>query len=184
MDSMLRCVFCNRSEAKVTLSDNFMCTDRDDCMVAQNRKNRLRVVTIKFDGACLGGNGAEGQPLGVGVATFIDGQYSEEYSGCKPVAWGSNNDAEFIALLYALNVAAIMRKQDNFTFRIFGDSQLIINIFNEECAARGKFKEYQTKAVVLRKKLGASLLSVSWIPRSENSVADALSKEALLLHKL
>lgn len=181
----LRCIYCSRSEKQVQLSGSFACVDRKDCDKTIADKNTpIITVCIYFDCACMGANAAGGCPLGVAVATFIAGEYQEQWSGIKAVKWGSNNDGEFIGLLYALSVAWLMRQASpKYVFKIFGDSQIIINMFNDVYKSKGKFATYKAKSVRLKHKLGMSLLSVSWVPRSQNKEADKLSKEALLLHR-
>ncbi len=181
----IRCIWCARPESQVMLDkSNFQCVDRENCMIAQAHRGRpVRQVSVWFDGACLGSNTSEGQPLGIGVYTKIDGKHAPEWSGAKAIEWGTNNDAEFVALLHALSVAKLMRKEDNFRFKIFGDSQVIIRIVNGEYKCGVTLKPYLIKANKLKKDLGETLLGIYWLKREFNTFADALSKEALLQHE-
>lgn len=177
---MLRCIHCNRPENKVTLSSSFQCLDKLDCVKAIELKNNHPIVVIYFDCACNGRNKTVGTELGVGIATFINDEYSSEYSGSKLIPKGSINTGEFTALIYALSIAAIMKKENtNYKFKIFGDSQFVIYTLNGTYKVGIKFKSYYNKASELKRKLGISLQSIIWIPREQNMVADKLSKEAI-----
>lgn len=182
---MLRCIYCNRNEKQTKLSSSFACIDRKDCdrVVATKDKPTPQIVCIWFDAACRGSNTKEGQPLGIGIYTTLNGEHKPEWCGTKAVAWGSNNDGEWIALLYALSVAVIIRKTNKeCVFKIFGDSQFVINSFNDACKVSAKFRTYKGKSDRLRIQLGLSLQCVQWLPREHNKEADKLSKVALLEH--
>jgi len=178
---VLRCIHCNRSAKQVTLSDQFTCIDKLSCWNTQQAKNEKPVtVVIKGDCACHGPNKASGTERGVGVYTEIAGIHSPEYSGTKHIGFGSLWTGEFIALQYCLSVAVLMRKENpKYAFRIFGDSQGVIRTVTGEYKAGIKSKAHLSRVQRLQQKLGVSLLSISWCPRSENKEADALSKEAI-----
>ncbi len=179
----LRCIHCGRS--KVTLDYKFECEDRKECAAYVRRKKAdPKTVCIYFDCACEGGSFTEGQSLGIGVYTTIDKVHFSDWSGTKFIEHGTVNTGEWTACLYALSVAVLMRKSgENYNFRIFGDSQLVVNQFNDIFKTSNKFKAYKQKAERLRNRLGMSLLSLSWIPREQNKDADILSKQAIKLYR-
>jgi len=177
---MLRCIHCNRSENKVTLSSSFQCLDKLDCWNIVQDRNRIAIVVIYFDCACNGINKAEGTEMGVGIAAYIDGIYSEEYSGSRLIPKGTIDIGEFTAFIYALSVAILIRKTyAKYTFKIFGDSQFVVRATNGINRVGAKHFAYHNKANKLKKQLDTSLQSIIWIPREQNMVADKLSKEAI-----
>lgn len=178
---MLRCIYCNRGEHQTNLSASFTCTDREACdAVIANRNTKPVLVVIKGDCACHGPNKAGGTERGVGVYTTIASIHSPEHSGTKDIGFGDLWGGEWTALRYCLSVAVLMRKENpKYTFRIFGDSQGVIRTVTGEYKAGAKSKRHLDKVQRLQQKLGVSLLSISWCPRSENKEADALSKEAI-----
>jgi len=179
----LRCIKCNISEKREKLSDSFWCIDTEACALRQETKARLtaqtNTVCLYFDCACEHGSQAGGQALGVGIHCTINGEVQEQWCGTKFIAHGTVNTGEFTALIYALSVAILIRRQyTHYTFRIFGDSQLIVNMFNGEYR-HNNFVNYYIKADMLRQQLSTSLLSCQWIPREKNQAADILSKKAI-----
>lgn len=147
----------------------------------QQAKNKPpKTACIWFDCALKGVYNPAGNQLGVGIYCTVNGVHMPEYSGAKAIHIGTVNEGEFTALIYALSVSKIMRKQDDYRFKIFGDSQVVCNIINMEYKCGNKLKPFYVKADKLRLDLGASLLGIHWIPREQNQEADKLSKEALL----
>jgi ribonuclease HI len=182
---MLRCIRCNRGSNKVTLSDSFECVDQNDCTLFIDFKRVCKQratmnVSIYFDAACLGGNTADGQPLGVGVYTQVEGTALDEFCGYKEVAPGSNNIGEWTAFVYALKVAALMLQSGYKNFTFFSDSQLVVNTFNDRYKVSTKFKPlYTTTKKLVANTLGKTFRGIVWIPREHNKQADKLSKKAL-----
>lgn len=178
----LRCIQCGRQEDKVTLSVHHICTDTVSCILHLNRQ-QLHKVCIYCDAACDGPNTAEGQAMGIGVYTTIDGIHSPEYSGIKFLEWGTINMGEWTGLLYAMSVALLMKKSMRCTFKIFSDSQVVVNGYHKDnkTSMAVNLKPYCDKSMILQRKLGTALLGIIWIPRKHNMEADKLSKQALLL---
>ncbi|MGA8542313.1 MAG: ribonuclease HI [Thermoplasmata archaeon] len=134
------------------------------------------VVRVHFDGACQ-------PPKGPGVATFgftVEGEglyFEDSGLATRPYSEHStNNVAEYVAATRALEW---LRGQG---YRgpvvVSGDSQLVIRQMLGEYRVKSEhLKEYQKWLA----RLAAEFASVEWkwIPREENTRADALSKFAL-----
>lgn len=118
------------------------------------------------------GSSAPTNPGNMGAGALIkDNRNNVIASYSRKMGWGTNNMAEWLALLALLNLA-IEHKIDNLI--VYGDSALVIN------QARGKYrvksprlKEYKNKEVVLKRQI--KCLVYSWIPRKMNHEADKLS---------
>lgn len=178
----IRCIFCGRQKQQLTSA--YRCADSKDCEEYLAYKNRPPVkVCIWFDAACQGMNKAEGTELGIGIYTTINGVESPEHCGIRRIGWGSVNDGEWTAFVYAMNMAyVIAKKEKKANFKIFGDSQVVIKAFNGDTKkVAAKFRKYRKLADAYAMRLGDKLLSVSWLPRDYNNKADVLSKAALQL---
>lgn len=125
--------------------------------------------TIYFDGSCVPNPGA------MGIGAVIDGpdgkplfEISERLEGM-----GTNNVAEYTALIRALEKALELGMKD---LVIRGDSNLVIQQLN------GKFRVREPR---LRPLLGRvqelarefHTIDVQWVPRQQNTRADALSMQ-------
>lgn len=126
---------------------------------------------IQFDGASLGNPG----PMGVGVVLFdgneIVGTISEKLKGN-----GTNNRAEYTALL-----KGIKRAKELGWKRVYmeGDSKLIVNQVNGIFAVRKPHLK-QLHREVLSELSELDFYELKWIPRELNTLADSLSKKAVL----
>lgn len=133
-------------------------------------------MEVHFDGAC------ERAPGG-GIATYgfvVTGEgLDHEESGLAVPPWterATNNVAEYTGAMRALEY--LRSKGYDGGVVVIGDSQLVVN------QMRG---EYEVKAPHLKPyyehltALGQRFQEVrwEWVPREENVLADALSKEAL-----
>ena len=122
-----------------------------------------------FDGA------AEPNPGQRGIGAVLKGPAGERIEISENIGYGSNNEAEYSALIAVLDAAikAKVQKLD-----VFGDSQLVI------MQVSGQWK-INTKTLVplcqsARKLKGQiSKVTLKWIRREKNLEADALSKRAL-----
>lgn len=148
------------------------------------RKHHEKVdkIHIFFDGACHN-KGVEVSPMGIGVYSRIS--RTEEITIAEYKGFGTSNIAEWCALIRALELCLELRDLPNalnFTrqFVLHGDSQLIVNQFNEVYRVKqNHFIPYFRRADHLRTMLGTALRSVNWIRREYNEQADELSKEGL-----
>lgn len=138
-------------------------------------------VKINFDGACNN----EGHPplMGIGVAVWIDGVRRPEYERAFCGGVGTNNIAEYQAVVAGLKVAEKIQKDYmHATLRviILGDSLLIVNQLNKvwECKA-SHLKPYYRTALSIKGNLVNT--QIGWVKRDKNAEADILSKKGLLI---
>ncbi|MFH2105989.1 MAG: ribonuclease HI family protein [Candidatus Micrarchaeota archaeon] len=124
---------------------------------------------IYTDGACSGNPG----PMGIGYVIHVSGKV--EIKGSEAIGNGTNNIAEYSAVIKALEVAIKEYKPDKIELR--ADSQLIIRQLN------GEYKVKDPKLKQLKAKIDALTNGISMkyvhIPREENKHADQLSKSAI-----
>lgn len=138
-------------------------------------------LEIYFDGAC--DNKKINPPMGIGVATYIGGEYREEWSRGLNAGVGTSNIAEYKALLEGIKVALeYCTKYGWFEIIFRGDSQLIINQVNGLWQVKNEklkplFAEV-CKELMGLKKLGCPF-RLLWIRRIFNQKADELSKIGL-----
>ncbi len=138
--------------------------------VDQNR------VEVHFDGACE-------PPKGGGVATWGyvvrgAGLYHED-SGLAVRPYSShatNNVAEYVAAIRALEWLGAQGFEGEVLAT--GDSQLVVRQMRGEYEVRAEhLKAYHSHLTALTRRFRH--VEFRWVPREENRVADALSKEAL-----
>jgi ribonuclease HI len=133
-------------------------------------------VRVHFDGAC------DPSPGG-GIATYgfvAEGEamvYEEHGLAVPP--WSpraTNNVAEYVAAIRALEW---LRGRGYLgSVLVQGDSQLVIRQMNGEYAVKAEhLKEYHDFLALLAS--GFEEVRFEWVPREENTRADALSKQAL-----
>ncbi len=136
------------------------------------------MVSIYTDGATLGYNGKLGTVSVVGLGVYMphlkqDGFFSKRTDGI------SNNEAEFKALIFAMDIAIDKQIKE---VKFFLDSMIVVNRAN---GSKPKKKKYQNERmddfqnIVLEKSKLFDEVSFDWIPREENCTADRLSKNAL-----
>lgn len=131
------------------------------------------MVEIFSDGATIGKNGKLGSVKKVGLGVYIP---AINFGDGKRVKGGSNNEAEFKALIWAMETA-INKKIKRAVFK--SDSQIIINRANGK-RPKGKFKNermdnFQNKVFKLKEKFDE--VYFNWLPREQNQVADYYSKK-------
>jgi len=124
-------------------------------------------LTIYVDGASAGNPGK----AGIGVVFFCEGKKIKEYSQYIGVA--TNNVAEYMAVIFAMQGALIMRAQN---ISIFSDSELIVNQIN------GVYKVKDNNLFRLHKqvqhlKSGFKEFSITHIERAGNKEADKLASK-------
>lgn len=139
-------------------------------------------IKLNFDGACWN----EGKPplMGIGVAVWVDGKYAEDLCVSECTGVGTNNVAEYGAVIEAIKVALkqVPREGRNVVM-IQGDSQLIVNQLHGVYAVKKPhLKVLHRKALRLLDELKAiegTVVTVSWVRREYNKEADKLSKLAI-----
>ena len=126
------------------------------------------MLEINTDGACSGNPGKRG----IGVVVSENGKVIRRIS--EPAGFGTNNEAEYIAVIRALEEACLLHAD---SVKITSDSQLIV------MQLRGKYKvksaglkKLKAKADFLIKKFKS--VEFVWAEREGNFSADALAKTA------
>lgn len=123
-----------------------------------------------FDGATKASN-----PGLRGIGGVLKGPAGELIEVSEEVGQGTNNEAEYIALMAVLDAAVTARVEK---LVVYGDSQLVIRQVNGEWFIKSKELVPLCKTAV---ELKAQIphVTLCWIPREENTEADALSKKAI-----
>ena len=127
-----------------------------------------------FDGATNGGNPG---PIGVGFCIYDNSQ--ETIIGSGPGPFGTNNEAEYMSLIWLMETAADAGIR---ALCIYGDSQLIINQVTGKWTASEKFQAYIGRFHELKERFTEGF-SISWIKREKNKRADQLSKHGISLNE-
>lgn len=123
-------------------------------------------IDIYIDGA------AEGNPGPAGVGIVFSEQDQQVHCFTHFLGETTNNTAEYLALIYGLQEALILKYDD---IQVFSDSQLLVNQMNGS---------YKVKHDLLRIFCGVAThlknafhsFRISHIPREKNKAADALAK--------
>jgi ribonuclease HI len=134
-------------------------------------------IEAYFDGLCLPKN-----PGGIACFAFVikkDGKnlHSGHGIAAEPLSEkATNNVAEYTALIRALEWL-YENGHASSKIAVRGDSQLVVKQMSGEFKVKNKqiIPLFQ-KAALLRKKF--SDLTISWVPREQNSEADSLSERA------
>ncbi len=123
-----------------------------------------------FDGASSGNPGK----MGIGFA-IIDEVSNIKYAGSQHIGNGTNNEAEYVALISLLKVANLGGIKN---LKVFGDSQLVVKQIKGEWQVKAEnLKPLFREARELTKKFKS--FSIDWIRREENTLADDLSKKSI-----
>ena len=144
------------------------------------------MIDVYFDGLCQPIN-----PGGIACYAFLvkrNGtiEHNDYGVAAEPFSKDStNNVAEYTALIKALEWLSRNARPDE-PIRVFSDSKLVVSQLN------GIFKIKSRRMIPLYQRAKAlksvfSKLEIRWVPREENSEADALTnkayKEALRIHR-
>jgi len=127
------------------------------------------ITEVYIDGA------SRGNPGESGVGVLVIHANSERKEIRKYIGKGTNNEAEYKALIAALSYLATQNISE---VKIHTDSKLVASQMN------GLWKVKDPKLRTLyseAKKLASSLpkLNIEYIPREKNNEADALANEAI-----
>jgi ribonuclease HI len=142
------------------------------------------MINVYTDGATVGINGKLGTVKEVGLGILICENNSKIEYAIKAKGI-SNNEAEFLALIFAMQKILEMRiyHEKNINFHL--DSQIVVNRANNCKRPKGRYKNermdnFQDIVLNLKSKIEKRKNKVKfyWIPREENYIADALSKKA------
>jgi ribonuclease HI len=135
------------------------------------------LVIVHFDGACQ-------PPRGGGVATFgftvegLDLEHEEYGLAVAPgAAHATNNVAEYVGAIRALEW--LRGRAYKGVVVAYGDSQLVIRQMSGEYEVRAEhLRPYHD--LLQRRATAFVEVRFVWVPRTENTEADALSKRALI----
>jgi len=128
------------------------------------------LACVYIDGASLGNPG----PAGLGVV-FVDGQGKPITQLYKYLGETTNNVAEYLALLYALQEAQIRGLR---RLVVKTDSELLAKQFSGEYKVRdGILRLFHDFARQVAK--GFEQLSIEHVSRTQNTQADRLANEAI-----
>jgi len=128
-------------------------------------------VVMRIDGSCYPNPGS----MGIGVVIYQDEQLIKKIS--KYVGQGTNNIAEYIALLEGLNE---IKKIKTGRITIYCDSQLVVKQLN------GIYKVKDKKILDFYLKVQNEIrnipgkIKIIWNGRENNSLADGLAKQAVM----
>ena len=131
------------------------------------RKGR-DTIKVYFDGSSLGNPG----PSGGGVV-FVNGEGRERYRDLRFFGHHTNNESEYLALLFALDTARAMGYK---RLRLMTDSTLIFSQLTGRFKVRAKNLKPFFEEVL--RKLSQFDWEIEWIPRERNRDADKLAFEA------
>jgi ribonuclease HI len=125
-----------------------------------------------FDGS------AHPNPGRCSIGALLQGPQGESIELSLAAGYGNSSEAEYRALI-ALLEAAVRHGAHELT--IYGDSQVVVNDVNgaERVAARSLLA-YRSAARALMDQLRD--VTLRWVPRHRNHLADALSQRAAVLH--
>ena len=128
-------------------------------------------ATIFIDGA----SELENSNAGIGGIFYKDQNFSSEFhSFSENIGAATNNEAEYQALIRALDIS---KKLNIYKINIFSDSELLVKQINLEYKVKNpRLKKLHTEA---RGKLYNSIWKLSHIRREKNRKADFLSKKGL-----
>ncbi|MEK7633287.1 MAG: ribonuclease HI family protein [Patescibacteria group bacterium] len=128
------------------------------------------ILKIFTDGGSRGNPG----PASIGGVGYLNGKQIFEFK--KAIGIATNNDAEYLALIEALeNVKSYMLQVTRIEF--YCDSRLMVNQVNGMFKVKnGKIKEYILKIRGLEQEIKLPI-SYHYVPREQNIEADRLVNE-------
>lgn len=129
----------------------------------------MRVVDIYTDGATSGNPGVSGAGI------YIKAN-NKTYAYAVPLGMMSNHEAEFHAVIQALDICLEKFPKEILAFS--SDSQLVVDTIEKGYT---KNKTFQPLLEAINEKANAfSLFFIKWIPSQKNVHADKLAKQAIL----
>ncbi|SDM68012.1 ribonuclease HI [Fictibacillus solisalsi] len=130
------------------------------------------MIEVYIDGASAGDPG----PSGAGIFIKLGNGKVEQHS--IPLGSLSNHEAEFKALLLALDIC-LEKKYDSVSFRT--DSQAVDRAVEKRFAKDKRYDGLLQEALAKMDTL--QLFFIKWIPSKQNKVADELARKAVQLNK-
>jgi ribonuclease HI len=124
-----------------------------------------------FDGS------ARPNPGRCAIGVVLAGPAGEVVEISQPAGYGDSSEAEYRALIALLEAAIVHHAQP---LAVFGDSLVVVDDVNgPDHAAAPVLQAYRRTVHSLLTQLGD--VTLRWIPRHRNTVADALSQRASLV---
>lgn len=150
------------------------CTDED----ADEGKEKQKIYNIYTDGATVGHNGKLGTVSEVGLGIYNKTTGEKVSLRVKGL---SNNEAEFIALIEAIE-RCIKKGYKKVNFYL--DSTVVVNRASNKKKVGSGGKKKNERMDLLQQAILDKLhyfeeVTFNWIPREQNSIADKLSKKAI-----
>lgn len=132
------------------------------------------MITCNFDGACFPQN--PGGIMGIGAIVMRKDEVLLKHSeSIEANEKNTNNVAEYLSLIQILQFLLKNNLQAE-KISVRGDSMLVVNQMKGKWRMKqGAYLAYAKEARELMSKF--TNLSINWIPREENEVADELSKK-------
>jgi len=130
----------------------------------------LKTLKIFFDGSSHGNPG----PSGIGIMVFDEsGRVLDKFS--KFIGFGTNNEAEYHALIEALRRAVKLGAE---RVELYSDSELLVRQVKGVYSVRDeKLKRLHLKCLQLLKNFKE--YKIAYVPRELNVEADRLANEAI-----
>ena len=122
-----------------------------------------------FDGS------AHPNPGRIGIGALLAGPAGERVEISRCAGHGSSGDAEYLALIAALEKAVDLGVTD---LLVYGDSQVVVHdvLVSPQAGSRA-LEEHRARVGQLMSAL--SQVHVRWVPRHRNADADRLSQQAV-----
>ena len=148
-------------------------------------RKKVSDYILRFDGSC------KGQPLnkriGMGVhLTWINPCEEDEEDLVYARGWRkdtgkqTNNVAEYEALIHGLEIFTLVQNRSKYAkLKIYGDSKLVINqVFKNWKVNSPHLQLLNALAKDIVRAIGKDNITVQWIPREENELADKYAQNA------
>lgn len=133
----------------------------------------IKSFELFIDGASKGNPGRGG--IGFIVKDGFNGEII--LKGSQRVGIVTNNQAEYMALLTALEKIKKMTKLGTYKLKIFSDSELLVKQINSEYRVRSsKLIDLYLEAEAILRYFNYKIIH---IPREQNTLADALANKSL-----
>jgi len=122
-----------------------------------------------FDGS------AHPNPGRIGIGVLLSGPAGERIEISRPAGHGSSGDAEYLALIAALEKAVELGVPE---LLLYGDSQVVVQdvLLSPQAGAKA-LEEHRARVGQLMAALAQ--VHVRWVPRHRNGDADRLSQQAI-----
>lgn len=144
----------------------------------EHKLNRTK-ITAYFDGCCEPNN--PGGNMGIGAVIYIDGV--EKFTLSKHVKAhpnNTNNVAEYQAFGWTVKTLLDLGVTDS-DIEVFGDSKMVVEQMNGNWSIKeGSYVQFAERAKQIFTELSKkNEVSLKWIPREKNTIADGLSKKPM-----